>query len=408
MRRRSTYAVGLVGVGAVALVASCSGADNQVGPGADDAAAGDTSTSPGDSSPKDDAPVDVPDGAIDAGLDAADASDGACVNMTTDALNCGVCGYSCVHGRTCAAGRCTPAWQPLATTNVPASRERHSAAALGTKYVATGGTVTIGGVGTTTASAYDLATDTWSAYASLGTQRCAHEMVSSGAKLFAYGGLTDCGNGAAIGPALEESAGAAWSAVSPANAPKTRYNFAMTWTGTEMMIYGGGDDTLPANATGARLAPGGAWVDTTCPLGGCERGGYYTLFRDGPVVRLFGGGAFGNAPAGLAYDLAAKTWAAWAVPAGGPAVSEMPQRHADDGRRIYFVKEPAVCTDPPTLIVYDRKTQTWSSDLATPPAGLLARGAAAWVGAELVVWSGNCGGAGSTVGGRYQPPAIAP
>ncbi len=111
---------------------------------------------------------------------------------------------------------------------------------------------------------------------------------------------------------------------------------------------------------------------------------------------------------GCEYTIATNTWAAWAVPAGTPGISELPERHADDGRRIYFLKEPASCAGTPTLLVYDRKTMTWSTDASVAPAGLTAAGADAWVGSELVVWEGSCGGTLSAVGRRYQPPAIAP
>lgn len=346
--------------------------------------------------------------AEDASADASDASDSGCIDTTSNPLHCGACGYACKNGRACVAGRCTPAWQPTSMTSVPAGRDRHAATSLGTKYVATGGTLTFQGVAIGNAVSYDLATSTWSTFPSHVSARLSHQLVTTGSKLYAYGGITDAANGATIGPGLEESSGGAWTAVTAANAPKGRYNFGMVWTGTEIMLYGGGDDAVPANASGARLVPGGAWTDASCALVGCERGGYYTLFRDGAFVRVVGGGPFGDAPAGLAYDLVAKTWAPWNVPAGGPAVSTLPKDPADDGRRIFWVREPAACTDPPSVLVYDRKTQTWSTDTSTPPTGLLARGAATWVDGELVTWSGDCGAGPTTVGGRFQPAAPPP
>ncbi len=422
MRRRvslmSMSRAALLPTALFAVVAACSGDDKSAipadaGPDAtlDATPADDATPTPGIDASKDDASAsdgNASDAASDSPADAAiDAPDAACTNLMTETANCGVCGYACLHGRTCVAGRCTPAWQPLSAVGVPVGRDRHAAAGLGTKYVATGGTLTFQSVGITAAVAYDLATDTWSTYSSALSQRCSHEIVSTGTKLYAFGGLTDCSNGAAVASGLEESAGGAWTYTGAANEPPARYNFAMAWTGTEIFAYGGGSGVGPAIATGGRLTPGGAWVDAGCGLAGCERGGYFTVFREGNVMHLFGGGAYGNAPAGLEYDLALGTWAPWTVPVGTPDFALL-MRHADDGRRIYHVRQGATCTDLPTLDIYDRKTKAWSTDTSTPPAGLIARGAAAWVGGELVVWGGDCGAGPITVGGRFQPAAVAP
>ena len=51
-----------------------------------------------------------------------------------------------------------------------------------------------------------------------------------------------------------------------------------------------------------------AWSNADCGLASCERGGNFGMFLDGTIVRVWGGGPYGSAPDGLAYDLVGGTW----------------------------------------------------------------------------------------------------
>jgi hypothetical protein len=117
-------------------------------------------------------------------------------------------------------------------------------------------------------------------------------------------------------------------------------------------------------------------------------------------VRIFGGGALAG---GLQYDLTLKTWSAWTTPTGTPAA---PHRTADSGSR-FFALTPSVATCPQAVNVkiYDKAKGAWTTDTAASPSGLNSDAASAWVGAEVIAWSGDCGNGSSMVGGRYQPPA---
>jgi hypothetical protein len=328
----------------------------------------------------------------------------ACGDVQLSDANCGACGYACVNGRHCAAGRCSPAWQALSTDNAPTPRTAHAAGFVGTKYVVLGGSLIVQGSAVSTSAAYDVSSNAWTHLAPLNGARCAHQAVSTGDAILTFGGLTDCGNGTTIGPGLERftlsnNTAGMWSTINAANAPPNRYAFAATWTGNSLFVYGGGTNTQPAVASGALFSPSGStWSDASCALSGCERGGIYSTFRDGDVVRVWGGGPFGSAPAGLIYDLIGQSWSAWTVPEG--TAEHLAERFADDGRRIYFLKGMDVVT------VYDRRTSSWlANDTAAMPSGFCNEGAAAWTGSELVAWSGSCGGAPVSVGGRYQPAA---
>ncbi len=339
---------------------------------------------------------------------------GSCVYVETDEEHCGACDYSCVNGRECVAGRCTPAWQPIATSGAPAPRSGHAAAFVAGKFVVLGGNLVWDGPALASAGAYDPVTDSWSAVAPLQTARCLHRAISTGTEIYTFGGLTVGGSAGTIGPGLErfvpDSGAGAWTTVTAAGAPAPRYNLNMAWTGSAVLIYGGSHDSLPSLASGGRFVPSSAdWFDASCELTFCNRT-QGAFFRDGNYVRFMGGeynpdypiwnGNGAPATSGLAYDIAADTWSTWPHPEGTTSTLNGPQ--ADDGRRIYFPTGGSVA-------IYDRETGWLPNDVSPMPSGLCASGAAyAWSGSEMIGWSGDCSPMASEVGGRYQPPAPPP
>jgi hypothetical protein len=340
-------------------------------------------------------------GAGDAAGAGSDAGvDAGCGSLTTDA-NCGACGYACVDGRHCSGGRCTPAWLPMTTTNAPTARSSPGASIAGKLIVAGGNIDCIGSLAS--AAAYDPSVDAWTNLPDLNSARSQHTVVSSGTAAYAFGGLSDCANGGTQLGTLERwSPGdATWTVVSGSgNAATARYAHISIWTGSGVLVYGGSSGQPSYVASGAVYSPGqNTWADASCSLSGCERDGS-PLILDQGYVKLWGGGG-GSAPAGLEYEVANGTWSAWMPPTTFPTDLSNP---ADDGRRIYFPSGGG--TSNLDVVIYDRQTQTRSTDSASSPANLSPKGSIAWIGSEVVLWSGaTSNGTPTPVGGRYQPPA---
>lgn len=347
----------------------------------------------------------------------------AAFGLRADALpfNCGALGYTCVNGRDCVNSVCTPAWQTITTTNAPAARGFAAAAPLGGSYVVSGGCNGDGALDST--AAYNPLLNTWVALPPLDQARAQHSAVSNNHGTFVYGGISVCNSGSDDGPALEQLTALnvlSWHTVNVHgdNDPGAVYNTALSANADEIFLYGGGNRWVPAVDGGASLdfssqalwyllvTPDWSWMG--CTLSDCQRGGPYHTFIDGSYMRVWGGGAFGNAPDGLKMLVSNHTWSAWTVPSGTPDFTTVASstgsgqlRFGDDGRRIYYINEGGG-----DVMIYDRQGGgTWSEDTTSLPTGLCTDGAVAWVGSELISWGGYCGGSYSTVGARYQPPA---
>ena len=143
-------------------------------------------------------------GSADAG--SADGSSCATDKLQTDSFNCGACGYICVNGRSCVGGRCTPAWLPVTTTNAPTARIRHSSSHEAQQVcVPFGGHRDkryrqFGGYPSVRFASRSLAERSIAQSESLCTCVIGVRWRTGKVQL---GGLSDCSNGASVGPALE-------------------------------------------------------------------------------------------------------------------------------------------------------------------------------------------------------------
>lgn len=166
----------------------------------------------------------------------------------------------------------TNTWQPITTVNQPSLRSGHTMLWAGNRVVIWGGQDMNGNI-LNDGALYDPVSDTWTTI-SIGplSARKNHTAVWNAAtnSLIIWGGSST----ATSGPGEQLNDGAIfrpttnlWIApVNSTGAPSARHKHTALWTGTEMIIYGGLDNTTSLN-TGFRYNPsaGGSWTAIAAP-----------------------------------------------------------------------------------------------------------------------------------------------
>ncbi len=153
---------------------------------------------------------------------------------------------------------CVPdTWSPTATTGAPAPRQEHTAIWTGTHIVIWGGLDYVGDVvlQLNTGGRYDPATDTWLPTTTTGApvNRAYHSAVWTGSEMIVWGGgLSSPKNtGGRYDPVSDT-----WIPTSTRDAPLGRIAHTAVWTGEEMIVWGGeGDCCLFWPESGGRYSP---------------------------------------------------------------------------------------------------------------------------------------------------------
>lgn len=145
-------------------------------------------------------------------------------------------------------GRYDPAadsWAMIPVSNAPSRRRFHTAVWTGSSMIVWGGT---GTSDFNTGGRYDLGTNHWSPTSTTNAPvpRIGHSAIWAGSTMMVWGGETSqtgadfMNTGGRYDPVADN-----WTPTSLLNAPTARRNSAAAWTGTFMVVWGGGADYLP-------------------------------------------------------------------------------------------------------------------------------------------------------------------
>ncbi|HYV85684.1 MAG TPA: hypothetical protein VFB49_07230, partial [Patescibacteria group bacterium] len=248
----------------------------------------------------------------------------------------------------------TDTWTGMSATNAPQAREQHTAIWTGTEMIVWGGDGTTGLFGD--GGRYEPVADTWAPVPISGAPdpRNGHTSVWTGHEMVIWGGNIEgaqaVDTGGRFDPAGAGGAGA-WSATTETGAALRRAGHTAIWTGTEMIVWGGGSD-LFIGSTGGRYDPAADhWTPMSTTNAPSRRVGYAVVWT-GTEMIVWGGfdsdsnGLISFAD-GARYSPAANTWT--------PTTNT--------NRPVNRAYPAAVWTGR-AMLVWDG--QCWCGDLVTP------------------------------------------
>jgi N-acetylneuraminic acid mutarotase len=220
----------------------------------------------------------------------------------------------------------TDTWQPMSTEGAPTPRSQMAAVWTGQEMIVWGGWGD-GGVCPASGGSYDPRTDRWTVLPveNAPDGRLEPAFVWTGRELIVWGGLLEGGMRSAGTGGRYDPERRIWKALPTAGTPASARGVEAIWTGNEMVVWGGShlDGDSPINIglnTGARYNPTtDSWQPT--PVNGAPEGRmYYAAVWTGSEMIVWSGGdqRRGNDGTGGRYNPATGHWIATAN-AGAPS-----------------------------------------------------------------------------------------
>jgi N-acetylneuraminic acid mutarotase len=301
-------------------------------------------------------------------------------------------------------GRYTPStdsWTTTSTANAPAGRYLHTAVWTGSEMIVWGGSFFDGMFHYfNTGGRYNPATDGWTATSTISapTARDAQTAVWTGSEMIVWGGENDSGlfnTGGKYNPSTNN-----WTAISTANAPTGRLDQTAVWTGSEMMIWGGFDNVVGYCNTGGKYNPGANSWTATSTIGAPAARALHTAVWSGSEMIIWGGTdniSYFNT--GGRYNPDTDSWTATST-TNAPVGRWLHAAVWTGGKMIVWGGRDENFIALNTGGKYNPDTDNWiATSITNAPPGRESD-TAIWTGNEMIVW-GGFGGSYLNSGGRY-------
>ncbi len=299
----------------------------------------------------------------------------------------------------------TDMWSQISQAGAPAPRGQHSAVWAGSHMIIWGGYDYLNNINFDTGARYDPASNTWTPMSAVGAPeaRDSHAAVWTGKEMIVWGGEISTmeydiwlNSGGRYEPQADK-----WVPMSTVNAPSGRTTSAV-WTGSQMIVWGGGLTTGSLN-TGGRYSPAtDSWTPTSILNAPSASSNPEAVWTGNLMIVWQGSGDV----QGSRYDPLTDSWA----PTSGISAPS-----ARTGPRAVWTGDLMIVwgggTASGAVIYldtggrYDPITDTWQpTSIANAPA---PRGGheAVWSGNQMIVWGGGDGRTTFKSGGRYDPVA---
>jgi N-acetylneuraminic acid mutarotase len=248
----------------------------------------------------------------------------------------------------------------------------------------------------------------WSPIPEHGAGRANHALVWTGSSMIYWGGWQLSFPLLASGGESYDPRSGAWTPITTTNAPTGGGGPLALWTGSEVIVWGGGDGITTFD-TGGRYQPlSGTW--TTMTTTGAPQGRAYTpAFWTGSEMIFYGGmhALHQYLTDGARYNPQSDQWTPLAqngAPgsrSGSSVVWTGSQLLVWGGRAENGSPTPGSFLNDGAR--YDLASDTWTPITTTLAPAPRANHAAVWTGQVLIVWSGEDGSGLLTDGGIYDP-----
>ena len=242
--------------------------------------------------------------------------------------------------------------------------------------------------------------DTWAATAIAPFKRSEHTAVWTGTEMIVWGGASTGAPGYPNTGGRYNPSTDSWTVTSTANAPSGRWGHTAVWTGSEMIIWGGGDVVIAT--TGARYNPlTNSWRATSTT--NAPAPGFYTGVWTGSEMIVWNGFSGGGK-----YNPNSNSWTAISTTNAPSPRSAHTAVWSGSEMIVWGGTDGSIFTpDPVTGGRYNPSTDNWTATSITNVPAARWLHTAVWTGTEMIVWGGfNDDPPFITVfngGGKYNP-----